>query len=413
MESKRLRTLKLVFFLVLAIFAGSNQNALAQTDKQINKAIKVFFAKGYSEGIDKLWKYMHKEDYPTLSAYETWVEMEYLLYLQMDEVYGGIEITVENIEDEDTTSSDSLTKQLLLDFKGIPKQKFINVCRLSTNESFSFTADAYLAKFLVDFDPDSARVEKAKDYFDEGDEFLEKEDYELAELNYRKALNEDPGYYKACLKLGITFWAREDFDSAMVYFTEAKEMHPELIEPRKYIIDGLIEQGLLYRAKKECMEALCIYSGFDVKRRLNIILEVENKYMENHRFRRYWFANDIKEDDQNELPGFWNTYRLAKDNISKYCNEDGIIEPNGDTEDGYLEVYSFRKMLTQHESELPNFLKFGFKMMEEDYLEPYIFISLFHVDIYPQFKHYMSFEENRAKSIEYVEKYCIETYPDE
>ena len=86
----------------------------------------------------------------------------------------------------------------------------------------------------------------------------------------------------------------------------------------------------------------------------------------------------------------------------------GIIEENGVTNDKYLEVYSLRYLLEEHQNELPSYLEFAWKMNEEGYLEPYVFISLFHVDIYPQFQAYMSDEDNRKKAMEYVGKYLIE-----
>ncbi|MBK6524236.1 MAG: hypothetical protein IPG07_00990 [Crocinitomicaceae bacterium] len=75
---------------------------------------------------------------------------------------------------------------------------------------------------MVDYDPDSARSEKAISYFDEGKEFMDKEDFELAELNFRKAWAEDSAYYSAIVSLGNTFLAREDYDSAIVYYSMAK-----------------------------------------------------------------------------------------------------------------------------------------------------------------------------------------------
>ena len=94
--------------------------------------------------------------------------------------------------------------------------------------------------------------------------------------------------------------------------------------------------------------------------------------------------------------------------VSKYCNEDGIIEENGEFSDRYLEVYSFRRMLEKHPNDLPEALHFADKMREEGYLEPYVFICLFHFDIYEQFKDYMSVEANRIKTAEFIEKYVIE-----
>ena len=404
MESKRLSVF--ILFVCLAVMAAGS-SGYAQTEEQIEKAIKIFYKKGYQAGINKLRAYMAKEDYPTLNAYETWVQMEYVKYIENEE---GLIITVESGEETDQEEADSIVNSLNNMFKNYSKNHFIDVCRASTIESFSYSADLYLRTFLVDYDPDTNVSEKAKSYFTEGEEFFGKEDYELAELNYRKALNEDAGYYKAYLYLGDSFWAREDYDSAIVYFTMAKNLHPTLLEPRKYIVDALMEQGLYYRAKKECLEALTVYPGFDMKLRMQQILLVENKYMEDHRFIRYFYPNNMTLEDQRDLNGIWYTYSDSKDQISRYCNDDGIIEPNGETDDIYLEVYSYRRMLEKHDDELPELLEFAYKMMEDGYLECYVFISLFHVDIYPQFKHYMSFPENREKAMEYVDKYLIETY---
>ena len=65
-------------------------------------------------------------------------------------------------------------------------------------------------------------------------------------------------------------------------------------------------------------------------------------------------------------------------------------------------------MLVQHTDDLPEPLRFADKMREEGFLEPYVFVSLFHIDIYPQFKDYMADEANREKTIDFVEKYLIE-----
>lgn len=400
-----MKIFKQISFLLVLLFCGLT--AQSQTAKQIDKAIKVFNNKGYTDGIDLLVKYIYKaveKGGSTFDGYEMWVKMAYVRYLRDKDIYESMSIEVIS---DDGEEADSSAYKLLEGLKSYPEKLFLNICRKSTLESYSYTGDIHLRQMLVDYDPDTLVSDKAKSYFDEGEEFYGKEDYERAELNYRKALNEDSTYYKALLYLGDTFWAREDYDSAIVYFTMAKNMHPDLLEPRNYIIDALMEKELFYRAKKECLEAFTVYPGFDVKLRFQRILRQENKYFEHERYLRFYYPNNMKTEDQGELMGIGGTYRASKKKISKYCNEDGIIEPNGETTDKYLEVYSFRRMFTEHENELPEYMRFGYKMMEEGYLECYVFINMFHVDIYPQFKDYMSSEENRTKTMEYIEKYLI------
>ncbi|MCH2234329.1 MAG: hypothetical protein MK078_08760 [Crocinitomicaceae bacterium] len=397
---------KILLILLMAGFAVQ-----AQPDKKIDKCIKVFYKKGMAEGIEKLNKLMDKEmiknsSMPSLRAYEVLVAMEFERY----SLFANMDISITDENGEEDTSMTALFDELT----AISETRFLNTCRRATIESTSYTADMYYRNFVIDEDPDTNISEKGLEYYTEAEEFFLKEDYELAELNYRKALNEDPGYYKALLYLGDSFWAREDYDSALVYYTQAKKMHPELLEPRKYIVDALVEQELYFRAKKECLEAFTIFPGADMKLKYQQILYVENKYMDDHRFFRLFYPNDITKEDQDDLSylDVWADYRAAKVKISKYCSDDGIIEDNGITEDRYLEVYSIRNMLQANKGNLPEYLHFAAKMDEEGYLEPYVMIGLFHVDFYPQFKDYMSSEENREKSMEWVEKYTIETYRD-
>jgi len=352
-------------------------------------------------------KYMAKSGGPTLTAFETLVQMEFLDYQKSDKLWDGLNISVS--EDEEDSGADSTAQKLINDLKNYSLNRFLNVCRRSTIESRSYTADIYLRIFLVDEVPDTAVSDEGWEYFGKGEKYFRDKEYELAELEYRKALESDPEFYKANLYIGDSFWAREQPDSAMHFYELAKNQHPTLLEPRKYIVDALVDQGLYYRAKKECLEAMCVYPGFDLKMKMQQILEIESKWMNDYRFIRFFYPNDMRDKEQRDLNGIWNDYRSAKYDISKYCNDDGIIEENGKTDDKYLEVYSFRRMINKHkDTELPDYLKFGLKMEEEGYLEPYVFISLFHVDIYSQFKHYMSFEENRDKSVEFIQKYLIE-----
>ena len=397
--------------IVLLFSLDAQAQSMSKTEKKILKCWKVFNKKSMEKGIEKLEAYMDKESWPaSLIWYENLVDMERRRYYSSLETFGQMEIIIEG---EDQDESDSLTTSFQDLLLSLYESRFINTCRRSTIEATSYSADMYLRRILVDFDPDTLVSEKAKNYFSEGEEYFGKEDYEKAEMNYRKAVQEDPSYYAAYLYLGDSFWAREQYDSALVYFTKARDIQPELLEARLYIADALIELGLFYRAKKECIDAMMVYPGYNLKIKLQRILEVENKYLHERRILRGFYPNDMDNDEQYSMENnpIWKDYRAAKDDVSKYCDLDGIIEENGEFEDRYLEVYSYRKMLEAHPNDLPEFLHFADKMREEGYLECYIFTSLFHIDIYPQFKDYMSKEENRQKTTEFIEKYVIEPIP--
>jgi tetratricopeptide (TPR) repeat protein len=404
MQSKENHHLMKYLFLFFALFLFTP--GFTQDVKKINKVIKVF-DKDKEKGLEKMRKLMSKEDYPTLTAYEVLVKMEFLDFEARYALFDRMTMTVESNGAEKQENVDSSFQLLISEAKIGAENHFLNVCRRSTVESNSYTADVYLRIFLIDYSPDTAISEEGLDFFANGEEYFVNEKYELAELEYRKALDSDPNYFKAILYLGDSFWAREMPDSAIYFYEVAKNMHPNLLEPRKYIVDALTNQGLYYRAKKECLKAFCVYPGFDMKQKFQNILSVENKWMNDHRFIRYFYPNDINYE-QGDLPGMWSDYRAAKDKVSKYCDDNGIIEENGLTDEKYLEVYSLQYLLEENQNDLPEYLEFAWKMKEEGYLEPYVFISLFHVDIYPQFEVYMEDEENRKKAIEYVEKYLIQ-----
>ena len=403
---------RIAMLAVVMLFAmNSHAQKMTKTEKKILKCWKKFNKKDMDEGIEKLEKYMSKEDWPpSLIWYENLVDMERIKYSSSLETYGQMEFIVEG---DDGEINDSLTALYSNFFLEMGKTRFVNVCRRSTIESTSYSADMYLRRILVDFDPDTLVSEKAKNYYREGEEYFGKEDFEMAELNYRKAVKEDTSYYSAYLYLGDSFWAREEFDSALVYFSKARDIQPDLLEARLYVVDALAELGLFYRAKKECVDAMMVYPGYNLKIKLQRILEIENKYLHERRILRGFYPNDIDNDEQYSMENsfIWKDYRAAKDDVSKYCDADGIIEENGEFEDRYLEVYSYRKMLEAHPNDLPEFLHFADKMREEGYLAPYVFTSLFHIDIYPQFKDYMSHEENRQKTKDFIEKYVIEPIP--
>ena len=132
--------------------------------------------------------------------------MSYGIYEQNKSLFGDITIEVSG---DDSLSSDSLGNDFLTSLLERLEDEFIDVCRRSTIEGTSPTADLYLRILRIDVDVDSAVSEKAKAYYDEGELFFGKKDYDLAALNYRKAFLEDPNYYTALLYFGDTFWAKE------------------------------------------------------------------------------------------------------------------------------------------------------------------------------------------------------------
>ena len=84
----------------------------------------------------------------------------------------NIEVTT---DDGDQERSDSLTNVFQDLMVKIYRGHFIDVCRRSTIESTSPTADMYLRQLLIDVNPDTSVSDKGQSYYDEAEEFFVKE----------------------------------------------------------------------------------------------------------------------------------------------------------------------------------------------------------------------------------------------
>lgn len=396
---------RLLFFLLIFI----TSYAQAQTPKQIKKAIKAY-NKSASKGIAKIEKYIKKApNFGNNNGWETLIKMEFRQYSQLKEMFEGMTIAVENEEESDSANlaTSNLMKSTFLDNN---EQSFVNVCRRAAIMSSSPLADFYLRKLLVDFEPDSLIGDTAKAYFEEGESFFLKKDFELARLNYRKAIATDNDYYKAVLYLGDSFWNEENYDSAIYYFSIAKELQPELLEPRKFLIDALMGNELWVRAKEECLDAFCVYPSNGIKFRYMNILKQENKWLYTKNIKRDFFANNMADSAQAALLNPYNTYREAKNKTDYNYNIDGIIEAEKRQSNRYLEVNSWRYFLSRNDDNLPRIFRFAKKMEQENYLDCYVFFSFFHVDIYPQFKDFMSDVRNRERMKTFITTYMVDQF---
>ncbi len=400
MESKQKLTMRKILTILGVLLSTLSYS---QSVKQIQKAVKVF-EKDYTKGINKLDKYMDKANPKSLKAWNTRIQMEYLRYLDEKEEYASMEA----ISGED---GEEIDNELMDYLRNIPYHRLVNLCRKATILNEVKDGDFYLRKVVLEvLDKDSLYNEKSLEYYEEAEDFFDKEDYELAILNYKKTIGADSSFYDAYIQLGTSFWNEEEIDSALKYYNLAKPIQPSFVEPYSYIINLLIDEELYFRAKKECIDAMCVYPGFDIKWKLYQVLAKENKTMDEHRLIRYFYPNDLSLD-QDELNGVFAPYRDAKDKISKYCSDEGIIEENGVTNDRYLEVYSWKRALNEM-NEVPEYLEFAVEMEEEGYLDCYVLVSLYHYDIYPQTKDFLSIEENKEKTKVYLEKYLFKSLDD-
>jgi hypothetical protein len=195
-------------------------------------------------------------------------------------------------------------------------------------------------------------------------------------------------------------------DSAAHYFSKGASMCPDLLEPRKYLVDALHFQGRTEDAKEECISTFVVYPDESMFLKLDDACKLEGGDFERHWMRRGCDVNSIGDTQTRVENRPWNVYQAARDEIAPYCDSNGVITATNDlTEAKYLEVYSWEKMLAAVEGNSPQFA-FAKEMHDRGFLDCYVFISLFHFDLYDQ---YLSFvKDNKVRVQSYVESFLIE-----
>jgi len=109
--------------------------------------------------------------------------------------------------------------------------------------------------FAQDKDKERARqLQKANNYVHEGNELVNSEDYISAEMEYRKAISEQPTNVAGTYNLGNSYYQKGQFDEALYRHTQAAENATSKAEKHKayHNIGNILMQNKLC---KEAVEA--------------------------------------------------------------------------------------------------------------------------------------------------------------
>jgi tetratricopeptide (TPR) repeat protein len=239
----------------------------------------------------------------------------------------------------------------------------------------------------------------------EGELEFKRGNYNDAAKLYQEALDIEPRFYKARLYLGDCYYSLKEYSRAVEIFEETKNRFPRLLEPAKYYVDALDGLGQNDKAKEACMEAILRFPDGGMFSRLADYYENENKTFDDHWMRRKHHPNQVYTSIselhgyEEELPEYWKYYREAKDSVIVFADSKGILQRNSVTDYQTLEGYCWDYMLRKADKDIEE-LEFARKMQAEGMLEPYVLISLFHVDLYDQFIYYT--ENNRLNCINFL-----------
>lgn len=382
--------MKLLSALFLAsVLALLPCSGTAQQSKKMDKLVKLYFKGKEQKAIEKLWKLAREND--EIAYWNGLMDMtKYRYDHAWDDMYSMLFSGETNIVLPDRQAYFS---------------QYINACRQADLAMINSRSSQLLRNHLVDYYPDTAVADSAKKEFDLAEEDFIEQDFNSALNHYYKAVEIQPDYYQAVMYLGDSYYAMEVMDSALIYFRRASEMHPDLLEPRKYISDALANLNETEASRQAALETFYIYPDVAMFWKYADLVETQGKTFDRHWIKRGSPINSTIVNAYTTSDPVWASYQSAKEELLPFCDSnDVVVMRNKYSNADYLEVYSWEKMLVKH-PDVPEFA-FAHKVMMEGYLDCFVFISQFHYDLYPQFKHFAANNRDRIKY--YLENYLTE-----
>lgn len=380
---------------LLCFFLGQAQNS--KIEKKINKAENYIQAGNYDKAEKLMLKVVDKS--PQYGkAWDVLTKTNLLQYqvLKNDPDQLTFRITTTSRDGEEI-ENDTLADAFAKIMNSInPTNLALNKAKHHMRLALAYSNDAYMASiylrtYVVDETPDTAMADEAWKYFNKAEVEFGKRNFEEAAKLYQKALDIEPQFYKAALYLGDCYYHMEYFMQAADKFEDAIKKFPKELEPRKYLVDALMEEEVYDKALGEAIATMAVYPDLVMKAKLRNAARANGK-----RFSVDWVPRSVLPNkmalppgveryiaaEDTEPTGSWVDYVAAFEKIKGDCDEKGIIHQSKLTDAGYLEVYSWEQMLEN--SDDPQ-LSDARKMEKLGYLDCYALITCFHYDFYEQY----------------------------
>ncbi|MFI5150633.1 MAG: tetratricopeptide repeat protein [Bacteroidia bacterium] len=299
---------------------------------------------------------------------------------------------------------DSLSRIFLSKLETVrPSRYYLLSCTNTWRSATLKCPDAEIPSMLLRMfmlDPvttDSSENNLAVLEFRQGQNCFKKQNYADAIIHYHQALQYDTSYYQARLYLGDAYFSNREYVSATASFRDAVKRKPLLQEPRKYLVDALLQMEAYEEARKEAIEALILYPEASLFLKLGQVAKAQHRSFDRHWTERIVFPNQMGDQPLNEKGDRdWMEYINGFSLIEKFCDKDGIIVGKNElTQTRYAEVYAWEYMLKKTQAD--KFL-FARKMQQAGYLDCYVMLSQYHVDFNAQYQHFASRNKERLKA---------------
>jgi tetratricopeptide (TPR) repeat protein len=380
----------------LILWAPASAQLTSKELKMFNKSIKQHDAGKYDKAISTIGKIQAEHPFNE-------VLWKYRIIYEQDRYTSYRRAAVQKAvaKGQSTLNDPKVTSNLI---------SMLYQCQLATRwADHQVKASGILRQYLVDEDVDKDIPEKAEKLYDEGDEYFNEQKWNSSISKYKEALEIEPKYYMAAFSIGAAYLQNEDYTNAIVYFKKAGEIAPGRAYPIQCIADCYIKLKDYEKAKEACIDGILRYPDVAFFEQLTEISEKLGKTFDRHWGMRLVSGNSIGTSQDPVTNEVWAAYRSAKDRVSDYCNDDGVItKKNSVTEEKYLEVYSWQQMLKKSDDETDKIwdnFPYAKQMQEKGFLDCYAFISCYHSDLQDQYK---DFSKNNAERIRtYINTYLL------
>ena len=400
-----------------ALFAGAQSNPL---DAKLQRAAEQY-NDGKKEEAEKAIEKITSNNPEYGDGWDMLAKIRYNDYEEakktdaLDLFSGKIAVTTKDKNGKDVpVENDTMATQLMNMLNKLkPSRKAYNKYLYTMREG---TLHSHLAEYcsvmlrrlFVDNEVDTAVSKRALKYYDEGEKEFAAKNYGTAAAQYKRAIEEQPDFYKARLYLGDAQFAAGDYADAIGNYTAAHKKYPDQMEPVKFLIDAYHKEGLEEKALQACIDAMLIYPDVTVYGKLDDEAYLNHKKMTAVWLPRPVFPNQLPDtteginayepEEKETATGSWAAYTKAFDKVKIYCTAGGMLKANPVTSNKYLEVYTWEEMLknnTDPEMETAR------QMQQKDYLDCYVLITCFHYDLYPQYRDFVT--HNREKAQRYFQ----------
>ncbi len=268
---------------------------------------------------------------------------------------------------------------------------------------YADSSSRYLRHYELDtFRSKKIMKESAATFLENGIDYLQNKELDMAWDNLMMAKNEDSTLLDVYLYLGTCLQMMGRDSMAEDYFNIALELDTNTPNTFWYLAQYNFKKGLYDDALHCTVGAMERYPEkvfFDMLK--NIADKTANDYNEQWVPRMVFPilpSNKMEALIAKDTTNPWYYYQVAKMEYAIYANPDGTMKPNEKTREPYLETACFKYMLDSATVNTKD-LSFAKDMAMIGYLDAYCLVTLFHHDLYPQFANW------RQRNPEKMRKY--------